>query len=163
MERFASLLVVALLTVVGAAGCGSSNDRACGPVVHDPLDPGSGVHVLPGAPTPSYLVNPPTSGAHQPGPSIDGPVRTPIAPQLQVGVLEEGRVLIQYEGVSDADVAKLEALDSDQVLVAPASSLPGDTVVSATAWVTHQNCRAVDIDTLETFARHFAGKGPGGH
>jgi len=162
MRRPASLLAAALL-VVCASGCGSSNDRACGPVVHDPLDPGSGVHVLPGAPTPSYLVDPPTSGAHQPGPSIDGPVRAPIAPQLQVGVLEEGRVLIQYHGVSDADVAKLEALDSDQVLVAPASSLPKGTEVAATAWVTHQYCRAVDVGELETFVSHFAGKGPGGH
>jgi hypothetical protein len=131
--------------------------------VHDALDPGSGVHVLPGAPTPSYLVDPPTSGPHQPGPNIPGPERAPIAPQLQVGELEEGRVLIQYRGLPDADVKRLESLNSDEVLVAPATALPDHTKVAASAWVTHQYCTAVDVGALETFAKHFAGKGPGGH
>lgn len=162
MTRHLSLLVAATLLTVCAPGCGSSHS-ACGPVVHDALDVSSGVHILPGAPTPSYLVDPPTSGAHQPGPNIPGPVREPIAEQVQIGVLEEGRVIVQYTDLEQADVKRLEALNSDDVLVAPAASLPDDTKVAATAWVTHQNCSAVDIDALETFAKHFAGKGPGGH
>lgn len=162
MPRRTSLFAAAVLLATIAPGCGSS-DAACGPIVHDTLDPGSGTHVLPGSPTPSYLVNPPTSGPHQPGPVIDGPVREPIAPQLQVGVLEEGRVLIQYDDVSSVDRDRLEALNSDKVLVAPASALPDGVRVAATAWVTHQHCSAVDIDTLEKFATSFSGKGPGGH
>ncbi|HET8929197.1 MAG TPA: DUF3105 domain-containing protein [Acidimicrobiales bacterium] len=162
MTRRLSLFVAASLLTICAPGCGAA-EGVCGPVVHDALDVSSGVHILPGAPTPSYLVDPPTSGAHQPGPNIPGPSREPIAKQLQIGVLEEGRVLIQYSDLEQADVKRLEALDSDDVLVAPAASLPGDTRVAATAWVTHQNCTAVDIDALVAFSEHFAGKGPGGH
>ncbi|MBS1849243.1 MAG: hypothetical protein JST73_13290, partial [Actinobacteria bacterium] len=91
-------IVLAALVTCGLSACGSSTGAAsCGPIVHDRLDPGSGTHVLPGSPTPTYIMNPPTSGAHQPGPKITGPVSEPIAAPLQVGVLEEGRVLIQYE------------------------------------------------------------------
>lgn len=162
MGRRSSLLITALMLVIATPGCGSG-DRVCGPVARDALDPGSGVHVLPGAPTPSYLVDPPTSGAHQPGPSITGPLREPIAPQVQVGMLEQGRVVIQYVDLSRADVRRLEALNSADVLVAPAGSLPGDTRVAATAWTVHQHCSGLDTAALDDFVERFAGTGPGGH
>lgn len=154
------LLAISVVTSTAVPACGTT-DAACGPVVHDALDPGSGTHVLPGTPTPSYLTDPPTSGAHQPGPQIDGPLADPLAPQLQVGVLEEGRVMIQYADVSSAEIARLAKLNSADVLVAPAERLPNGTKVVATAWVTHQACSAVDIATLEEFATRQAGRGPG--
>lgn len=162
MTKHRVLLVgFAALGLLTVPACGSKASQAkCGPIVHDKLDPGSGTHVLPGSPTPSYIVNPPTSGAHQPGPRITGPVDEPIAPSLQVGVLEEGRILIQYKGVSDEDVKTLEALNSDQVVVAPASMLDGDATVVATAWLTHQSCTGVDTETLKEFVAQRAGKGP---
>lgn len=156
-------LTAILVTATVAPACGSSSSSACGPVVHDQLDPGSGIHVLPGAPTPSYVVDPPTSGAHQPAPQIEGPADAPVAPQLQVGVLEAGRVMIQYTDISDEDVTTLEKLNSPDVLVAPATELPGDTKVAATAWITHQNCSAVDVEVLDKFIEAFAGVDSGQH
>lgn len=146
-----------------APGCGSSSSSVCGPVVSDQLDPGSGIHVLPGAPTPSYIMNPPTSGAHQPAPQIKGPATEPIAPQLQVGTLEAGRVMIQYSDITDTEIAELEKLNSADVLVAPGKNLPGATKVAATAWTKHQNCTAVDVDVLDKFVDHFASADSGQH
>ncbi len=163
VKRLLGMLAVALLAVVGVTGCGSSSSNACGPVANDQLDPGSGIHVLPGAPTPSYLMDPPTSGTHQPAPQIEGPATEPIAPQIQVGVLEAGRVLIQYTDLTDDEIAELEALNSDDVLVAPAAELPDDTRVAATAWTKHQFCTAVDTEVLDKFIGHFAGAETGQH
>ena len=159
MQRNLSIVVVLTVIALTTVSCGSSN-AICGPVVRDALDPGSATHVLPGAPTPSYLVNPPTSGAHQPGPRIQGPVRNPIAPELQVGVLEEGRVLIQYRGLTSQEVTELESLNSTNALVARAASLPGDAKVVATAWVTHQKCRGLDLKSMREFSKDHANKGP---
>ena len=163
VKRRVALAAAAILLGVVAPGCGSSSSSACGPVVNDQLDPGSGIHVLPGAPAPSYIVDPPTSGAHQPVPQIEGPATEPIAPQLQVGMLEAGRVMIQYSDITDTEIAELEALNSTDVLVAPGKNLPGDTKVAATAWTKHQNCTAVDIDVLDKFIDHFAGIDSGQH
>lgn len=163
VNRRVALSAVAIVLTLAAPGCGSSSSNVCGPVVNDPLDPGSGIHVLPGAPTPTYVTDPPSSGAHQPAPQIEGPAAEPIAPQLQVGVLEAGRVLIQYTDLNDADIAALEALNSPDVLVAPADELPDDTRVAATAWTKHQFCTAVDDDVLDKFISHYAGKDTGQH
>ncbi len=163
MRNLVPTLAASVVLAVSATACGSSSNEACGPIVHDALDPASATHVLPGAPTPSYAVNPPTSGAHQPGPRITGPVHKPIAPQIQVGILEEGRVLVQYHDISDADVQALEKLDSDRAVVAPATDLPGDSHVVATAWVTHQSCTQVDVDAMKKFIAARAGKGPAQH
>lgn len=157
--RRSSILLTSLALGLCAPGCGGAQ-ADCGPVVHDALDPASGTHVLPGAPTPSYAALPPTSGAHQPGPTIKGPVHEPISPPLQVGVLEEGRVLIQYHGISDTEVKRLEALNSPTVVVAPAAILSDGHKVVATAWVTRQSCSRVDIEAMQHFAEQHAGHGP---
>jgi hypothetical protein len=130
-------------------------------VTRDALDPGSLTHVLPGAPTPSYLTDPPTSGAHQPTPPVTGVRRKPIDPQIQVGILEQGHVILQYRGLDPAQVTELRRLASSTVVVAPAPSLPGDAKVVATAWVTRQVCRGLDVPALRAFARDRSGKGPG--
>ncbi len=104
-----AIAVAAFLAATSLAGCGSSGSSTCGPVTRDALDPGSLTHVLPGAPAPSYLTDPPTSGAHQPTPSVSGVQSKPIDPQIQVGILEEGHVLIQYHGLDPAEVAALRA------------------------------------------------------
>lgn len=161
VRRLVVNLLTGCLVLAGIPACGSSPQRACGPITRDALDPGSLTHVLPGAPPPSYLTDPPTSGAHQPTPMIHGVQRRPIAPQIQVGILEEGRVLVQYHGVSTKDVARLRTLSSHEVVVAPAASLPGNTRVVATAWVTRQECSAVDLGQLRHFVDTRARSGPG--
>ena len=153
---------VALATIlILSTGCGGSSEAACGPIVREALDPSSLTHVLPGAPKPKYLTSPPTSGAHQPTPGLTGVQRHPIEPQVQVGLLEQGQVLLQYHGLTTAQVRSLRALASDTVVVAPAKSLPDGDEVIATAWVTKQSCRDLDVATLRTFISTRVGRGPG--
>lgn len=159
MRRLAALALVAVL-----AACGGDDDAsgACGPVRREPLD-SRAVHVLPGADEPEYRTDPPTSGPHLPSPSTEDVRDEPIAPPVQVGLLEEGNVLLQHVGLSEADRTAVEGLAGDGVIVAPAEALPDDAAVVATAWVTKQACTAVDVDALETFAADHADQGPGGH
>jgi drug/metabolite transporter (DMT)-like permease len=161
-RRAALLGGVGLVAAVTAAGCGGGGDATCEPVRREPFD-SRAVHVLPGSDAPEYQTDPPTSGPHLPAPPGD-PVRTePIDPAVQVGLLEEGRVLIQHHGLDDAERTRVEALAGDDVVVAPAESLPEDAAVVATAWVTKQVCRGVDVEALRTFADEHGGGGPGGH
>jgi hypothetical protein len=68
---------------------------------------------------------------------------------------------VQYHGLGQSDVDALRGLVSSKVVVAPASSLPGDAHVVATAWVTRQVCTAVDLGQLRHFVQARSGKGPG--
>lgn len=160
LDMMRSLVMVSLL-VSSVIGCTDSSARACGPSVREALDPSSLVHVLPDAPTPHYQTMPPTSGAHQPTPPITGVQTTPIAPQVQVGILEQGRVLLQYHGLDPTKLRALRELASPKVVVAPARSLPGKSTVVATAWVTKQSCDSLDVPTLKKFVASQIGKGPG--
>lgn len=162
-----SLVLVALLVafVLGLTACGGSgggSSSGCGPVRREPLDSRS-VHVLPGAEEPEYRTDPPTSGPHLPSPSTEDVRDEPIEAPVQVGLLEEGAVLLQHVGLSSAERSDVEALAGDGVIVAPASSLPEGASVVATAWVTKQVCDAVDVDALEAFATDHVDQGPGQH
>lgn len=146
------------LLLIGATCVGCSDDRssACGPTVREALDPNSLVHVLPGASTPKYLTDPPTSGAHQPTPMLDGPLSEPLPPLTQVGVLEQGRVLVQYRNLDAADTKAIRALNSDQILTAPNPDLPGSSRVVVTAWLVKMQCSAFDAAAIEAFATAHA-------
>ena len=161
VRRPPALATLAALVLASSVSCGASGGGACGPITRDALDPSSLTHVLPGAPAPSYLADPPTSGAHQPTPPIQGVQSRPVAPQIQVGILEEGRVLVQYQGLDTTAIAKIRGLVSPKVVVAPATALPGDARVVVTAWVTRQSCTALDLPKLRTFISTRSGKGPG--
>lgn len=162
----AVLAVLAVLVVTATLGaCGSSGDDGtggCGPVRREELDTRS-VHALPGAEDPEYRTDPPTSGPHLPSPSTEDVRSEPVAAPVQVGLLEEGRVLLQHSGLTEAEQAAVEALAGDGVIVAPADHLPEDAAVVATAWVTKQVCAEVDVATLERFATDHVDRGPGDH
>ncbi|HEX7133761.1 MAG TPA: DUF3105 domain-containing protein, partial [Iamia sp.] len=143
-------LVAAIVLVATLAGCGDGGTGSCGPVRREPLDSRS-VHVLPGADEPEYRTDPPTSGPHLPSPSTESVRDAPIAAPVQVGLLEEGNVLIQHVGLTDAERAEVEDLAGGGVIVAPAETLPDDAAVVATAWVTKQVCPSVDLDALQVF------------
>lgn len=146
------------------AGCGDGDASGpCGPVRREPLDRRSH-HVLPGAEGTEYQTDPPTSGPHLASPGTDDVLAEPLSPEVQVGLLEEGTVLLQHHGLDAADRRALEALAGDGVVVAPAAGpLDDDAVVVATAWITKQACSAVDVDALAGFAGDHRGGGPGGH
>lgn len=135
--------------------------EGCGTIVEEQLDPQSGRHLLPGAPVPPYLSDPPTSGAHTSGGVPEpGVLDAPIDPPTQVHVLESGLVLVQF-GSGEVTEQELEALTklaagNGQIIVAPHDSLPAPVV--ATAWVHKMLCEDVDADALTEFASRFGGK-----
>ncbi|HYF46584.1 MAG TPA: DUF3105 domain-containing protein [Acidimicrobiales bacterium] len=155
MRRLAVLVVL----VAGLAACGGDEGADCGPVSREALDPSSGLHVLPGEDVPEYATDPPTSGAHYSLPPPTGAVDEPVDRPLQVTALEGGMVLVQHNGLSDDEVAELEELGSDQVIVAPNEDQSEPVVL--TAWLTKQTCSGVDVGTVEDFVEEQQGRGPG--
>jgi Protein of unknown function (DUF3105) len=151
---------VAVLVLLGTA-CGDDGGAAggCGPVLREGLDPAYLVHVVDDDIEVEYTSDPPTSGPHKPSPPDAGVVDRALTRPIQVGILERGDVLIQYDpSLADADRERLEALAGDQVVVAPNPDLPASVV--ATGWVYKQTCEAVDVPTLEDFVAERVGNGP---
>ncbi len=150
-----------VLVVLAAAlvGCGGTEDVACGPVTREALDPNSGLHVLPDQEVPAYATEPPTSGAHYSLPTPTGAVAEPLDRAMQVTALEGGQVLVQHRDLSDAEVAALEDLGSDIVVVAPNPDQTDPVVL--TAWLTKQTCSGVDREIIRGFISDQQGEGPG--
>ena len=157
-----ALLVVLLLAGCGgddgdtAGGDGAEAATACGDPVEEAPDPASGVHVLPGGDEPTYATDPPTSGAHQAVGELDSIHGEPLSRPLQVGILESGRVLIQFRPDLDAAArTSLTELAGAQVVVAPNADLPAPVV--ATAWLHKLTCTGADLDALARFVDDRAG------
>lgn len=151
--------LVVFVLVTALVGCGTSRGEArpaC-TEVRERLDPASARHLLPGAPEPRYLTDPPTSGPHAvvrlPTGALDAPIPRPV----QVAILEAGGVIVQYHGVSPTDVRRLRSLAGGDVRVAPAERLPAPVI--ATAWTRKLSCQRVDLPALRRFAAAHAGKG----
>lgn len=123
-------------------------------------DPGSG-HVQ----DPTYAVNPPSGGDHEPVPAPSGiyggsgPV--PRDGQL-VHSLEHGYVVVWYRsGLTAADITTLAntvAPFSRDVLLVPRTALP--VRVAATAWHQRLLCDDVDSAKLADFIDTYRNKGP---
>lgn len=160
--RPAALAVgVALLILTATPACGSDDGEtaACGPIQREALDPNHLVHVLDDDSDVEYASDPPTSGPHKSSPGVEGALDEPLSRPLQVGVLEEGKVLIQYRpDLREAARAELEDLAGDEVVVAPAPDLSRGVV--ATAWTFKRACDEVDVEALIQFVDERAGKGP---
>ncbi len=157
-RRPRSALAGAAVLMVGLAltGCGDDDEpeaAACGPITVDPLDTNQG-HLLPGAPTPSFRSDPPTSGPHVAGLIVQGEMDRPVTPLEQVSTLETGAVIIQYE--SPDDRRDLAPLARPEVVVAPAEDLPAPIV--ATGWVRSMRCDSVDVDALRRFIDAVGGE-----
>jgi len=151
---------VLFVVCVGAlVACGGDEEADCGPVTREALDPNSGLHVLPGENVPDFTTDPPTSGAHYSLPPPTGAVDEPVDRPLQVTALEGGMVLLQHSGLPEDEVADLEELGSDQVIVAPNEDQSDPVVL--TAWLTKQTCSGADVGTVEDFIEEQQGRGPG--
>jgi hypothetical protein len=157
--------VAAVLGLGVVASCARSNGSdpvprsgRCGGLAKENLDARSLQHVFPGAPPPSFGSEQPTSGPHSPV-QLSGVQAEPLSPVLQVGLLEEGNILLQHQSLDDQARAHLEALAGPEVVVAPGRNLP-DAVV-ATAWTVKQRCDGVDPKAMANFIRRFKGKGLG--
>jgi hypothetical protein len=130
--------------------------------VEEPPDPSSSVHVLPGTPEPSYLTDPPTSGAHQAVGDVDSIQAEALPRPQQVGILEGGRVLVQFDPAIGAESrTALTDLAAPEVVVAPNPDLPAPVV--ATAWRHKLTCSGVDFEALQAFIAERASLPQGGH
>jgi hypothetical protein len=159
--RWCLPVVVLGLTGVTACGDDGGSDGACSPITREALDPSFLVHVLDDAEGVEYTSDPPTSGPHQPTPPVAGVVDKPLPRPVQVGILEQGDILIQYDPDLDAaSVATLEDLAGSQVVVAPNPDLPEPVV--GTAWVYKRTCGSVDAAALQELVDERVGKGPDG-
>ena len=113
-----------------------------------------------GGPEPPYTHGPADVRVRTPGRRLPGGVLTqPLTRPSQVGALKPGLVLIQYRDLAPDEVAKLDELAGDKVVVAPNPDLP-DRVV-ATSWLNKQTCSSVDGAELQGFIRNHQGRGPG--
>jgi len=154
-----SAAVAATLLALLASGCGGDDDRACGPILREALDPAYVVHVLGTDTDVEYTSDPPTSGPHQLAPPAQGVLDEPLARPVQVGVLERGDILLQHDpDLTAEELAVLADLAGDGVVVAPNPDLSSPIV--ATAWLYKRTCDAVDRAALEEFIDERQGKGP---
>jgi hypothetical protein len=149
-------ILFCVLIAVALPACGP-HGTACDDAAAQPIDPLSSQHLLPGAPEPAYRTNPPTSGAHRPGPLPGEVLTSPLAKPDQVAALEGGQILIQYRKITGEDRRKLTTIAHryDHVTVAPGRELPAKVV--ATAWLYMQQCSRVDVSTLQDFIRAHGG------
>ncbi len=150
---------VLLSIILATTACSGDADAACGPIRREALDPAYTVHVISEDQDVAYTSDPPTSGPHKSGPVLDPVLDEAIARPIQVGVLEQGQVLLQYlPSLDDEDRVALEAFGGKDVTVAPNPDL--DEPIVATAWLYKQRCASFDADAIAAFVDERAGKGP---
>ncbi len=154
------VIVLVLVLAVLAAGCGSSSSTAsCDPIIREELDPASSVHVLPTAADVDYASDPPTSGPHQPTPRIEGRQDEPLLRPVQVGIVEDGGILLQFDPDAFPDPTEFDAIANDPVVVAPNPDL--DDPIVLTAWTAKQTCGVLDAVAVQAFVDDRAGQAPG--
>lgn len=115
-------------------------------------------------PAPTYTVEPPAGGDHNPSPARGGVyagTRVP-ADGLLVHSMEHGYVVVWHRSDLPAEQkAELEAFEQrndGDVIVAERPALP--VAVAATAWEQRLLCGAVEPAALDRFAEQYVGKGP---
>ena len=146
-------------TALVLAACGGSDGAAAVCTPEERIIEPSSLHVI-GDTEVVYDSSPPTSGPHQ-VPAPNGGVRTtPLSEPLQVGALESGAVILQYQpDAASAIIDQLEGLSvAEGVVVMPAArAFDDDAAVAFTAWGVRQLCSAVDIGAAEAFIERHVG------
>jgi hypothetical protein len=113
---------------------------------------------------PTYTVDPPAGGDHNPVPAAAGIYTLENAPAdgRLVHSLEHGYIVVWYHpDLPASDLATLRDLalrHSRDVLLVPRASM--GTPVAATAWHARLLCGAPDVATLERFIDSYLNKGP---
>ncbi len=155
--RWAAAALVAFLVLAGCAGSESDASSPCAPA--ERLVATSSLHVFPGAEV-DFEHSPPAGGPHQLPAPEPGVYQDALSEPLQVGVLETGAVILQYQpGLAPQDVAALEDLAANPlVLVMPAASpFDEDAQVAFTSWGRRQLCTAASTSDAAAFVERFAG------
>ncbi len=120
-------------------------------------------HIRPNEPHPPYNSNPPTSGWHWAQPQEWGIYSTPQVQEQLVHNLEHGGIVIQYNNLSSAELARLLDFvkrNPRHIIVAPYPGLPGNAKIAWTAWTYLQACDGVDLEALADFIDEFRDQGP---
>ena len=111
-------------------------------------------------PHPGYNTNPPTSGPHTRYTADLGVHKLPIPPEVQVGNLINGAVLVQYACPQDCPdlIKKLEGVadNHEQVIVAPYPLM--ESKVALTAWQRIEMLKTFDEKRINAFIKAYAGK-----
>lgn len=125
-------------------------------------------HLEPGAPTPKYGTNPPTSGNHITTPFQQADGAYAKMPKLVnfVHSIEHGRVEVQYApDLPEADQLALKGVFDESpsgMLLFPNPGMPYE--VAATAWTQLLGCKryegAKTLDAIRDFRDRFRGRGP---
>ena len=162
------VLAVALIGgVVGAFAWRSISERQAlgdmtsGSCRYDTkTDPGqSGLH----SDTPTFSVNPPSGGIHQPSAAQPGDYSTGTVPpdgQL-VHSNEHGYINIWYSPpVSDADLQALRGVQEAYAIDTLLVPRPMDVPYAATTWGKRLLCDQLETDSLLTFVKQYRNKGP---
>ncbi len=138
-----------------------AGSATCSPVQTFPEQ--SRDHIGQGQPHPDYNSNPPTSGWHWANPQDWGIYTNQQFQEQLVHNLEHGGIVIQYNGLTPADVQRLTNLvnrDSYHMILAPYPGLPQGVEVATTAWTHLQTCDGVDENAIRAFVNAFRDKGP---
>lgn len=128
----------------------------------DPLRAAPNNHVAP----PSYAVDPPAGGNHDPSPAGAGNYEQANAPTdaRVVHALEHGYVAIWHKpGISEKEkdvVNKVFDRYENDVLVIPRASMPTETAVAATAWGKRLLCQNAELGPLTEFVKKYRNEGP---
>jgi hypothetical protein len=111
-------------------------------------------HIPPSQQPRNWNSNPPTSGDHLGTPLPRGIYQADQDERALVHNLEHGYVVIQYKGISDAQLRQLTDLvkryDGQKVILAPWSGLPSNGVFT-TAWQRLQGCQQFNTDVVNAF------------
>lgn len=158
--RLLIAVVLGLLAGCGGAAAEESEPTATAACAAPELPPvQAGLHLIGDRRPPvPYSSTPPTSGWHRSGVGGPGVAAEPLSEPVQVGLLEQGLVVVTHGPLTDDEAQALHDLAAsfpDTLAVTPYSPLAaGEVVVSA--WGVLQRCRGVDADALSVFARYYA-------
>ncbi len=120
-------------------------------------------HITQGQSHPPYNSNPPTSGWHLEQSRGAGIFNSPQVQELLVHDLEHGFVIIQYNGLTSAELTQLtEMVQRDRYhrILAPYPQLPEGARVALTAWTKLQLCNGVSEKDIAAFTSAYRDQGP---
>jgi len=115
-------------------------------------------------PAPTYTVEPPAGGDHNPTTARGGVYEGARVPAdgLLVHSLEHGYVVVWHQSdlpaEQKAELEDFEQRNDGDVIVVERPALP--VAVAATAWEQRLLCGAVEPAVLDRFAGQYIGKGP---
>ena len=144
-------------TALILSACGSGEASACGDSEFEALDPKSAIHIISEEGI-TFQSDPPTSGPHASGAIPDGTLEAPIAPSLQVAILERGDIIVHFdpELVSADEVA---TVSRQGVVSIPTEGL--DAAVVVTAWQQRMTCTGWHATEVEAFRANNGGETAG--